>query len=177
MANDRPRGIDHIGITVPDLEVASRFLTDAFGAVALYDNIAADDQPQEGPQAEKTLDLAPGTRVVHMRMMSLGHGPGIELFEMHGPHQQAPVRPSDFGLQHFAVYVDDMAAALARFEKAGGIVLNSPADQPNLEAGPGNVFLYGRTPWGSIVELLSTPSREKFDAVSPVRRYQPPPLA
>ena len=42
------RGIDHFGITVPDLEAATRFLVEAFDAKPLYDNIRRTDPPFEG---------------------------------------------------------------------------------------------------------------------------------
>ncbi|MDI6652217.1 VOC family protein [Gluconobacter japonicus] len=169
-----PRGIDHVGVTVPDINVAIIFLEAAFGAVALYRNVTSAS-PQQGSRTEAILGLPQGTVVWEMCMMSLGHGPGIELFEMHGPDQHTALRACDFGLQHFAVYVDDIHAACARFIKAGGELLTEPQGQPSLEAGPGNMFCYGRAPWGMIIELLSTPSRERFDDIAPTKRYQPPP--
>lgn len=42
------RAIDHIGITVPDLDAAATFLEKAFGATAIYDNIIPTDPPQQG---------------------------------------------------------------------------------------------------------------------------------
>lgn len=170
-----PRGIDHIGMTVPDLEAAARFLTEAFGAVALYDNVTEDD-PQQGPDAEETLGLPPGTSVQHMRMMRLGNGPSIELFEMRSPapRQKAAIA-SDYGLQHFAVYVDDVDAAVARFEAAGGHVLTAPKELLGIEKGAGNAFCYGRTPWGGLVELISWPGEAPWERTAPAPRYRPPP--
>ena len=60
-------------------------------------------------------------------MLVMPHGPGIELFEMHGPEQGMPARASDFGLQHFAVYVDDFDKAIAAFTAAGGDVYRAKA--------------------------------------------------
>ncbi|GBR04058.1 VOC family protein [Acetobacter oeni] len=168
-----PRGIDHVGVTVPEIEEAVHFLEQAFDAVPLYRNVTPD-HAQKGPKTEKTLGLVPGTVVREMCMMALGHGPGIELFEMHGPDQRPALRPCDFGLQHFAVYIDDIETGCRRFVEAGGVLLTEPQEQPFLEDGPGNLFCYGRTPWGMIIELLATPSRERFDAVSPEKRYEPP---
>ncbi|NHN87440.1 VOC family protein [Acetobacter sp. LMG 1627] len=169
-----PRGIDHVGVTVPNIDDALRFLEEAFDAVPLYRNVTPD-HPQKGPETEKILDLVKGTVVREMCMVALGEGPCIELFEMHGPAQHPAARPCDFGLQHFAVYVDDIEAACRRFTAAGGVLLTDPQKQPSLEEGPGNLFRYGRAPWGMVIELLSTPSRGRFDAVSPEKRYQPPP--
>lgn len=59
-------------------------------------------------------------------MLVMPHGPGIELFEMHGPEQGMPARASDFGLQHFAVYVDDFDKAIAAFTAAGGEMFTAP---------------------------------------------------
>lgn len=43
------RGIDHIGITVPDMEEATEFLHNAFGAKVAYDS----KKPEEGVWAVK----------------------------------------------------------------------------------------------------------------------------
>src|SRR5688572_27899751 len=96
------RGIDHFGITVPDLEAATRFLEQAFDAKPLYDNIKRTDPPFDGTVGEELVGMAPDAVLVTMRMMQLGNGPGLELFEMRGPDRHPPARLSDFGLQHFA---------------------------------------------------------------------------
>jgi catechol 2,3-dioxygenase-like lactoylglutathione lyase family enzyme len=76
------RALDHIGITVPDLESASAFLVEAFGAVPLYDSILPSQPPFGGQEAIDELGVAPTTAVIAMRMLRIGNGPGIELFEM-----------------------------------------------------------------------------------------------
>lgn len=166
------RGIDHVGITVPDLDAASRFSSEALGAIPLYDNITREQEPTKGPAAEKELDLAPGTSLITIRMMQLANGPGIELFEMKGPSQQKPARPSDFGLQHFAVYVDDIEAAAKRFQQAGGELITGPNEMLGPEKGKGNAFLYARTPWESIVELLTAPGPEDYEKTNDLRRWK-----
>jgi hypothetical protein len=50
--------------------------------------------------------------------------------------------------------------AAARFQKAGGELITGPNEMLGLETGEGNAWLYARTPWGSIVELLTSPSPE-----------------
>lgn len=40
-----PRGVDHVGVTVPDIQAASDFLAGAFSAVAVYDVQSPDDDP------------------------------------------------------------------------------------------------------------------------------------
>lgn len=114
------RGIDHIGITVPDIEKATQFFERAFGAQVLYHSVDAETDNIDQPAQQHTLKLFPGTKIHAIRMLVMPHGPGIELFEMHGPEQGMPARASDFGLQHFAVYVDDFDSAIAAFTAAGG---------------------------------------------------------
>ena len=46
------RAIEHVGITVPDLEQATTFFADAFGTVKIYDMI---DAPLSGPGIESGL--------------------------------------------------------------------------------------------------------------------------
>ena len=168
------RGMDHIGITIPDIEAATRFLVEAFDAEPIYDSVKRTDQTVEGSEPEDILSLAHGTKITAVRMMKLRVGPGIELFEMKGPEQGQPVRPSDFGLQHFALYVDDIEAAIAQFEKAGGTMFSRP--QPLMfptEVGKGNFFCYGRMPWGTVVELISLPSSMPYENDTALRRWRP----
>jgi catechol 2,3-dioxygenase-like lactoylglutathione lyase family enzyme len=168
------RGIDHVGITVPNLDDASRFLEEALGAKPIYDDVKRGQPPMTGATVERQLDLAAGTSVVAMRMMRMANGPGIELFEMQSSHQQTPARPSDLGLQHFAVYVDDIDAALKRFVAAGGEFVAAPAPTVGVEAGRGNAYCYAKTPWGTIIELITYPSPAAYEKETPVRRWTPP---
>lgn len=170
-----PRGIDHIGITVADLDAAAHFLEDAFGAVALYDNVT-EAKPQQGSDTERTLGLPAGTSIRHMRMMRLGSGASIELFQMAVPAgQHPPVLASDLGLQHFAVYCDDIHAAAKRFEAAGGTLLTSPQPLLGIEKADGNAFCYARAPWGTVIELIAWPTDAAWTREAPTSRYKPEP--
>ena len=131
------------------------------------------DEPFGGPEVEKALGIPAGAVIEAIRMLRLGNGPNIELFTYTGVPQRDPVVPSDFGLQHFCVYVDDIDAAAAQFEKAGGTLLSSPLDLPGGDAGPGNRFLYARTPWGSTIELVTCPSPQAYEATTELRRWRP----
>ena len=77
---------------------------------------------------------------------------------MQSAHQQSPARPSDLGLQHFGVYVDDIDAAVERFVAAGGELVAAPAPTVGVEAGPRNAYCYAKTPWGTVIELITHPS-------------------
>ncbi|SEQ87361.1 Catechol 2,3-dioxygenase [Faunimonas pinastri] len=167
------RGIDHIGVAVTNIEEATEFLVTAFGAETIYETLPRGADPQQGPEAEAKLGLAPGAKVTAIRMLQLCRGPGIELFQISAPDQRPPARASDLGLQHLAIYVEDMNAATSRFAAAGGELLTGPHPLPPLEAGRGNVFRYGRTPWGMTVEFITYPSPQGYCEETPLRRWTP----
>ncbi|GAA4783041.1 VOC family protein [Actinomycetospora chlora] len=164
------RAIEHIGLTVPDLEAATAFFADAFGAEQIYDMI---DRPLSGPAIEAGLGVPRGATIEAIRMLRLGNGPNLELFTYSGVAQREPVVPSDLGMQHFCVYVDDIDAAAARLEKAGGTLLSAPGELPGGDTGPGNRYVYARTPWGSTVELVTYPSPQAYESTTSLRRWRP----
>ncbi|GMA55222.1 hypothetical protein GCM10025857_65790 [Alicyclobacillus contaminans] len=47
------RGIDHVGVTVPDIEEATDFFKKALGAKVAYDNKKLGDEPLQGKDTEK----------------------------------------------------------------------------------------------------------------------------
>ncbi|TWI47970.1 catechol 2,3-dioxygenase-like lactoylglutathione lyase family enzyme [Pseudomonas duriflava] len=164
------RAIEHVGITVPDIEEATRFFVEAFGAQKLYDML---DEPLGGPGVEAGLGIPAGAVINVIRMLRLGNGPNLELFSYTGVAQAQPVVPSDFGIQHICIYVDDIDAAADRLKQAGGILLSQPNDLPGLDTGHGNRYVYTRTPWGSTIELVSYPSAQAYERQTPFRRWRP----
>ncbi|PZP41582.1 MAG: glyoxalase [Pseudopedobacter saltans] len=168
------RGIDHVGITVPDIEAATKYLEEAFGATFLYDNITPNDPPQTGLGAEAKLGIAHGAAVTRIRMIRIANGANIELFEMKVPDGERKMKtiPSDYGLQHVAFYSDDIDATRERVIKAGGKVLTGPTIMHGKEEGNGNKFLYTIAPWGTFFEVISLPSPLKIDETNKVHRWK-----
>jgi catechol 2,3-dioxygenase-like lactoylglutathione lyase family enzyme len=173
-AESSPRGIDHVGVTVPDIEAAARFLEAAFDATTVYDVQTLSAPPMAGKQVEHELGIPRGAGILHMRLMRLGVGPSLELFQFGQVEQKPSASLNDFGLQHVAVYVDDIAAAAARFERAGGTLLSPPHGLAGIEDGPGNAGVYGRAPWGGLIELITYPAGVDLPKGSPTR-WTPPP--
>ncbi|MFH8484930.1 VOC family protein [Streptomyces longisporoflavus] len=165
--------MDHVGITVPDIDAATAFFRHALGAEVLYDTLRREDGPTTGPSMEQGLGVPEGTQEVAIRMLRLHHGPGLELFEFRAPRQREPAVPSDLGWQHLAVYVEDIEAAVLRVEEAGGTRLSSPRPLPGVEAGPRNRMTYTRTPWGSTLELITYPDPQPYEQHTPHRRWRP----
>jgi len=167
------RGVNHIGITVPDIEAAKSFLIEAFGGQLIYQSFGPGDPPRQGAEFERAVGALPGTVVRAQAMVKIGTGPDIELFEMHGPEQAQPIRASDFGITHFALYTDDIDASVERFEKAGGTPLTAPRAIPYAtERGPGNMVCYCRMPWGTTMEFITTPDRMPYHDQTDLRRWQ-----
>lgn len=164
------RAIEHVGITVPDIDAATRFFEQAFGAQVLYDML---DEPLGGPAVEAGLGIAPGAVIQVIRMLRLGNGPNLELFSYSGVAQAQPVVPSDYGIQHICIYVDDIDAAADQLEKAGGTLLSHPGELPGGDAGEGNRYVYTRTPWGSTIELVTYPSAQAYERHTGLRRWRP----
>ncbi|NSC24711.1 glyoxalase [Streptomyces albus subsp. chlorinus] len=166
-------GIDHVGVTVPDIEAATEFFRRALGAETLYDTLPRAVGPRGGEETARRLGVPSGTAQVAMRMLRLPHGPGLELFEFRGPRQREAAVPSDLGWQHLACYTEDLPASCAAVRAAGGRVLGEPHPLPGPEAGPGNRFVYCRTPWGSTLELLTYPGPMPYEDSTPLRRWRP----
>lgn len=166
------RGINHVGVTVPDIEAATIFLIDGLGAQVIYESHSASQPPAGGPELDQSLNLMAGTRLIAARMIQIGIGPEIELFQLKADEQHEAARPSDFGLQHLAIYVDDMVEAIRRFEVAGGKMFSQPNEIlfPK-EQGEGNLFCYGQTPWGMMIEFITFPSSMPYENDTQLRRW------
>ena len=108
-------GIEHIGLTVPDLDAATGFFSDVLGAEALYD-IGPFASPDDW--MANHLGGGPQARIHRMRVLKIAHGPVLELFEFAEtsaiPTNDPAVPPGGWGASwHIAFYVEDMEAALA----------------------------------------------------------------
>jgi catechol 2,3-dioxygenase-like lactoylglutathione lyase family enzyme len=176
------RAIDHVGLTVPDIEQASAFLVAAFGAEVIYDMLpAAAAGDAEGaastPSDQARLGIRPGARWRSSRVLRLGEGASIELFDYEDPEQREPHTVADLGVTHFGVYTDDIDATRERVIAAGGRPLEGPLDLPREEAGEGNRWLYVVAPWGGVIEVVTWPSPMGYEATTDVRRWKPAPPA
>ena len=172
MAKETIRGIDHIGVFVPNIEEGKAFFIAAFGAQLIYHSLSPDQPPEEGENLVRNTGIAPGSVMRAQCMLKLGRGPDIEMFEMTAPNQSATTGRSDIGLNHFGMYVDDPQAAIARFEKAGGRMFSGPNEILfKTEQGVNNTFCYGVTPWGMNIEFISYPGEMGYEKDTELRRW------
>ena len=174
MHTARARGVDHVGLTVPDLAAAHRFLIDGLGAEFLYEVLGRKDPPLQGKEMEQAVALPEGTKIFTVRMYRLGNGPGIELFEYQATTQHLAARACDFGWQHIALYVDDMENTARRAVAAGAVQLGAPWNLMGPESGAGAAFCFLRAPFGALIELVTYPSAQTYEATTSLRRWKPP---
>lgn len=146
------QGIQHIGLTVPDMQQAVDFFTTLFGAVTAMEcgSVDVDDAFMM-----RRLGVPAGRRIKDQRVIVCGNGGNLELFEYSGEAGPGePKRNSEVGGFHFAFQVDDTVAATTRLRAAGVDVLEGPT---LIESGPmqGLTWVYLRSPWGLFLELVS----------------------
>ncbi len=148
--------IDHIGITVPDLEEAVAFFTDVLGAEEWYREGPSTD---EGDALWRELRVDPRASV-RLAMLRLGSTTTIELLEYTMPAGEATTiapRNSDHSAAHIGLRVRDIDAAAAHLRSVAEIeVLDGPI---RVDGGTsdGLRWIYFTTPWGLMMELVQLP--------------------
>jgi catechol 2,3-dioxygenase-like lactoylglutathione lyase family enzyme len=155
------RSIDHVGVSVPDLDEAVEYFEDVLGAELVYRATPPIDE-SVSDWMERNLGVHPDTT---MRLAKLRLGPNVmvELLDYDDPtgRDEAP-KNSDNGASHICFYVDDMEAALEYFEDVPDTEVLG--DARLAEEGPeeGQTFVYVTTPWGFQLELITTPDDTAF---------------
>ena len=145
-------GLDHVGLTVPNIAQAIEWYEDILGAVA-----PLTFGPFEGAFLEGALNVVPGTKIDQITTLRVGHSANIELFQYESPGQrQTEPHNSDWTGHHFAFYVTDIQAAIDYMDSRGVTRMFGPF---TLTDGPaaGQSINYFRTPWGSYIEFISYP--------------------
>ena len=139
---------------MPDLEAATRFFVDVLGAEALFEvgPFASSDD-----WMEKHLGVHPRATIRKLRMLRIANGPSLELFEYASPdHDPKRPRNSDAGGHHLALYVTDIAAAIAHLKSHGVTILGEPTTLVDGESA-GLTWVYFLAPWGLQLELVTAP--------------------
>jgi catechol 2,3-dioxygenase-like lactoylglutathione lyase family enzyme len=147
-------GVEHIGLTVPDIEAATQFFADVLGGETLYD-IGPFESADDWMASH--LAVHPRSRIDKLRVIRIANGPVLELFQFSAPDQATRLpRNSDYGGWHLAFYVDDMEKALAALKAHDLDIQSGPV---TMTEGPsaGLQWLYFKAPWGQQLELVSYP--------------------
>lgn len=146
-------GLHHVGLTVPDMEQAVTFFRNVFGAVTIMEcgSVDVDDTFML-----RYLGVPGGAKIVDQRMIQIGRGGSLELFQYAGVIEENPIKyNSEAGAMHIAFEVEDAFAAAERLKADGVDVLEGPT---LIEGGPMDqlVWMYLRAPWGQYLEIVSS---------------------
>jgi catechol 2,3-dioxygenase-like lactoylglutathione lyase family enzyme len=164
-------GIDHIGITVPNVVQAARWFQDVLG----YQNplTFGPFSDPTGTFIQDLLDVNPRAVVEQIRMVGGDRGPNVELFQYTSPDQDQTFRKnSDYGAKHIAFYVKNIDKAVAYMQAKHVDKLLGPLAVTDGPAA-GQSINYFRTPFGSFVELISYPHGMAYESTADVLLWNP----
>lgn len=163
------RGVDHFGVTVPDMEQAEDFFVDILGAVPVY---SLPGKSAEDNWMADHLGVHPRTAISEIRFYRIANGGNIEVFTYDAADGQAPPpRNSDIGGHHLALYVDDIDRAVDYLRSRGVEVMGEPI--ASTDASLGQRWVYFRAPWGLQFELVSYPNGKAYESTTDVRLWHP----
>jgi len=142
MTENRYRGIDHLGIAVPDLSAAREVFTKLGFRV-----VAEEDVPDQKVRVVK-LDAG---------------GSDLELLESTDPEGPIGrfVAKRGAGIHHLTLRVEDLAGTLRELEAAGVRLIDR---EPRIGAGGHRIaFLHPKSTAGILIELCEAPSGPRPD--------------
>lgn len=158
-AGIKTAGIDHVGISVPDLKQAEDFLSSTFGCQPLT---------HIGP-----FPMAPRAESVSLSMVRCGNGANIELFEYKKSAGSSTMpRSEDIGATHIAFYTDDVQAGVAYLKSQGITVLGEPVTMSSGET-EGETWVHFLSPWGSEMELVGYANGKGYEKTTRARLWNP----
>jgi catechol 2,3-dioxygenase-like lactoylglutathione lyase family enzyme len=164
-------GIDHIGITVPNIQQAIAWFKDVLGYIEpLTFGPFADPT---GTFIQDVVGTDPRAVIEQITEGRGGNGPNVELFQYSAPDQDRHIRlNSDWGGHHIAFYVRHIEKAVEYMRRQRGVTkLLGPFA---VTAGPaaGQTINYFKTPFG-YVELISYPKGMAYEATAPIKLWDP----
>ena len=156
------RYVDHVGMTVPDMDAAIKFFEDALGGLLLW---------RVGPFHETATGVP--LKSFQNAMLRLGPSLNVELLQFDAD-QQKRTMPSniDVGAGHIAFFVDDIEAAAESLRHHGAQLLPGPLEVSGEEK-KGEKIWYFKTPWGAFMEILWRPNHLSYEEKTENRLFNP----
>ncbi len=155
MNSTYPRAVNHVGLTVEDIEAAKDWYCTVLGFEVLASPTeVVVDESLNGPLFAAFF----GPRLKRLKICHLasGNGVGLELFEFIEPRSWRPKDDFEYtrgGIFHLCVTDPDVEGLVQRIVDTGGRRI-SPQVLPSY---PGTVYLasYCHDPFGNVVEVVS----------------------
>ena len=149
-----PRAINHVGLTVPDLDKAVDWYQSVLGFRVLIGPYEISVGDSYGSRMLKDF-FGPELKTLRMVHMSMGNGVGLEIFEFVEPRTQLP--KSDFeytrgGFYHICVTDPNVEGLVKRIVESGGKEISQVWE---IYRGSGFKAVYCKDPFGNVIEVLS----------------------
>jgi catechol 2,3-dioxygenase-like lactoylglutathione lyase family enzyme len=146
------RGVDHIGITVTDLERSIGFYT------SILECSIVMRQEKEGGYLAAIVGY-PDAHVLMTHLQPPGGGPRIELFQYLVPESEVrDLEPLNVGNAHICFVVEDLAALYERLVEKGISTISPPVEvDTGVNTGGWSLYLYD--PDGITLELFQRSTR------------------
>jgi len=164
-------GIDHIGITVPNVRKAAAWFEDVLGFKNPLTFGPISDPT--GTLMHDLVDVDPRAVIDQIRVAGGGAGPNVELFQYEAPDQSRRfAKNSDWAGHHIAFYVRDIDRAVAYMKSKGVEKLLGPFP---ITDGPaaGQTINYFKTPFRVFIELISYPHGMAYEKTATVPLWDP----
>jgi catechol 2,3-dioxygenase-like lactoylglutathione lyase family enzyme len=151
--------VDHVGITVPDLDAAVRFYSDVFGCTERFRMGPFDAQELPSvPDGRDWSDAHVNVAGARFRFVMLQLGPNLmlELFQYDRPtnrREQLP-RNCDLGGHHLALKVHDIERAIKYLKSQPGVTMMEGPIVVTDGPCAGMRVIYFLDPWGNQMELV-----------------------
>jgi catechol 2,3-dioxygenase-like lactoylglutathione lyase family enzyme len=146
-------GVDHVGLTVTDLDRSIKFYTEILECSIVV------EQEKEGGYLAAIVGY-PGAHVKMAHLQPPGSSQRIELFEYRTP-KSAPrdLEPRNVGNAHVCFVVNDLADLYERLVEHG-ITTLSPPVEVDTGVNKGGAALYLKDPDGITLEVFQRPKRD-----------------
>lgn len=155
-----PRALNHVGITVPDIEQALRWYQEVLGCVHVMGPRRLDVAAAETPEVAGI--LGPRFRKALQAHLVTANGVGLELFQFIDPPVQAPAENMSYwttGYWHLCFTVADIEGLTARIVASGG---RQRTEIVSFIPGTDRRLVYCEDPFGNVIELFSHSYEQTF---------------
>lgn len=155
-----PLAVNHVAITVPDIQAAIDWYGEAFGFHCIMGPRVME--PASAATAETGQILGPRFKKAYQAHLLTGSGIGVELFQFVDPPVSPPTEEIEYwrqGLWHLCLTDRDIDAATKRVVALGGSQVS-----PVAAFVPGLPYrlVYCRDPWGTTIEIMTHSYAEVF---------------